>query len=216
MSSKALLTDPQTSGGLLLACAPRAVDDVLAIFRAEGFDRASRDRQSSRRQWHHALPDRMYSRRSLVVGALLAAFVSRVNGAELKRWKGKPAAPAIDLMTIDGRPLSLQALRGKVVLVNFWATWCEPCIREMPSLQQLRDQLHADGFEVLAVNYQEGPARINSFIEKLQLSLPVVRDTDGSVARAWGARIFPANYLVDRAGNIRYSMTARLIGQAHR
>ena len=142
----------------------------------------------------------MYSRRGLVVGALLAAFVSRVSGAELKRWKGKPAAPAIDLMTTDGRPRSLQALRGKVVLVNFWATWCEPCIREMPSLQQLRDQLHADGFEVLAVNYQEGPARINSFIEKLQLSLPVVRDTDGSVARAWGARIFPANYLVDRAG----------------
>jgi thiol-disulfide isomerase/thioredoxin len=149
----------------------------------------------------------MYSRRSLVVGALLAAFVSRVNGAELKRWQGKPVAPAIDLMTADGRPLSLQALRGKVVLVNFWATWCEPCIREMPSLQQLRDQLQADGFEVLAVNYQEGPARINSFIEKLQLSLPVVRDTDGSVARAWGARVFPANYLVDRAGNIRHSMS---------
>src|ERR671913_1610752 len=153
------------------------------------------------------LPDRMYSRRSLVVGAMLAAFVPRVSGAELKRWKGKPAAPAIDLMTTDGTPLSLQALRGKVVLVNFWATWCEPCIREMPSLQQLRDQLHADGFEVLAVNYQEGPARINSFVEKLQLSLPVVRDTDGSVARGWGARIFPANYLVDRAGNIRHSMS---------
>jgi peroxiredoxin len=143
----------------------------------------------------------------MVVGALLAAFVPRVSGAELKRWKGKPAAPAIDLMTTDGRPLSLQALRGKVVLVNFWATWCEPCIREMPSLQRLRDQFHTEGFEILAVNYQEGPARINSFVEKLQLSLPVVRDTDGSVARAWGARIFPANYLVDRAGNIRHSMT---------
>jgi peroxiredoxin len=149
----------------------------------------------------------MSSRRSLVVGGLLTAFVSRVNGAELKRWKGKSDAPAIDLMTTNGTPLSLQSLRGKVVLVNFWATWCEPCVREMPSLQQLRDQLHADGFEVLAVNYQEGPARINSFVEKLQLSLPVVRDTDGSVARAWGARIFPANYLVDRAGNIRHSMS---------
>ena len=152
------------------------------------------------------LPDGMYLRRRLFVGALLAAFVSHVNGAELKRWKGKPAAPAIDLMTTDGTPLSLQALRGKVVLVNFWATWCEPCIREMPSLQQLRDQFHADGLEVLAVNYQEGPARISSFIEKLHLSVPVVRDTDGSVARVWGARVFPANYLVDRAGNIRYAM----------
>ena len=107
-------------------------------------------------------------------------------------------------MTIDGAPLSLQQLRGKVVLVNFWATWCEPCITEMPSLQRLHDQLRADGFEVLAVNYQEGPARINSFIDKMNFTLPVVRDTDGGVARAWGARVFPANYLVDRAGNIRY------------
>ena len=148
----------------------------------------------------------MCGRRSVVVGALLAAFVSHVNGAELKRWKGKPAAPPIDLMTTAGAPLSLQTLRGKVVLVNFWATWCEPCIREMPSLQRLRAQLHADGFEVLAVNYQEGPARVDGFIEKMKLTLPVVRDTDGAVARAWGARIFPANYLIDRTGNIRYAM----------
>ena len=148
----------------------------------------------------------MSSRRVFVAAALLGAFVAPVHAAELKRWKGKPAAPPIDLMTTDGAPLSLQALRGKVVLVNFWATWCEPCLREMPSLQQLRDQLHADGFEVLAVNYQEGPARINGFIEKMKLTLPVARDTDGSVARAWRARVFPANYLVDRAGNIRYAM----------
>lgn len=153
-----------------------------------------------------ALADSMRSRRVFVAAALLGAFVSPVHAAELKRWKGNPAAPPVDLMTTAGAPLSLQALRGKVVLVNFWATWCEPCIREMPSLQRLRDQLHADGFEVLAVNYQEGPARINGFIEKMKLTLPVVRDTDGGVARAWGARIFPANYLVDRAGNIRYSM----------
>ena len=148
----------------------------------------------------------MHSRRLFVAAVLLGALVSPVHAAELKRWNGKPAAPPIDLLTTDGAPLSLQALRGKVVLVNFWATWCEPCIREMPSLQQLRDQMHADGFEVLAVNYQEGPARINGFIEKMKLTLPVVRDTDGSVARAWGARVFPANYLVDRAGNIRYAL----------
>ena len=148
----------------------------------------------------------MRSRRDFVAAALLGAFASPVRAAELKRWKGKPAAPPIDLMTTDGAPFSLRALRGRVVLVNFWATWCEPCIREMPSLQQLRDQLHADGFEVLAVNYQEGPARINGFIEKMKLTLPIVRDTDGSVARAWRARIFPANFLIDRAGDIRYAM----------
>jgi thiol-disulfide isomerase/thioredoxin len=151
--------------------------------------------------------ERVHARRALLVGAMLAAFGSCLHSAELKRWKGKPAAPPIDLLTVDGAPYSLQQLRGKVVLVNFWATWCEPCITEMPSLQRLHEQLAADGFQVLAVNYQEGPARINTFLQKMNLTLPVVRDTDGSVARSWGARVFPANYLVDRGGNIRHSMS---------
>lgn len=148
----------------------------------------------------------MSIRRKLLVAATLAAFISRLDAAELKRWKGKPAAPPVELLTPEGTPFSLKQLRGKVVLVNFWATWCEPCITEMPALQQLRNDLAASGFEVLAVNYQEGPARIGGFVEKMKLTLPVVRDTDGSVARSWGARVFPASYLVDRDGNIRHSV----------
>jgi thiol-disulfide isomerase/thioredoxin len=147
------------------------------------------------------------ARRKLFVAATLATLVSRLDAAELTRWKGKPAAPPVELLTPEGAPFSLKQLRGKVVLVNFWATWCEPCITEMPSLQRLRNELAASGFEVLAVNYQEGPARINGFIQKMNLTLPVVRDTDGSVARSWGARVFPASYLVDRAGNIRHSIS---------
>src|SRR5215203_1604177 len=130
----------------------------------------------------------------------------RAHAAEPKRWKGVPTAPAIDLLAPEGSPLSLSQLRGKVVLVNFWATWCEPCIAEMPAIQQLRDRLATEGFEVLAVNYQEGPPRISAFKEKMKLTLPIVRDTDGSVARRWGARVFPASYLVDRNGTIRYSI----------
>jgi peroxiredoxin len=145
-------------------------------------------------------------RRKLLVAATLATFISRLDAAELKRWRGKPAAPPVELLTPDGAPFSLKQLRGKVVLVNFWATWCEPCITEMPALQRLRHELAASGFEVLAVNYQEGPARISGFVEKMKLTLPVVRDTDGSVARSWGAREFPASYLVDRDGNIRHSV----------
>ena len=149
----------------------------------------------------------MHARRRMLTAAALCAIVSPLAASELKRWSGKPAAPPIDLLTVDGTALSLHQLRGKVVLVNFWATWCEPCVTEMPALQRVRDQLSADGFEVLAVNYQEGPARIGAFIDKMSLTLPVVRDTDGSVARAWGARVFPASYLVDRAGNIRHSVS---------
>ena len=148
----------------------------------------------------------MLNRRALLVASTLAAFTSTLFASELKRWTGNPAAPPIELPTTDGAQMSLQQLRGKVVLVNFWATWCEPCITELPSLQRLRDMLAADGFEVLAVNYQEGPARIDAFVRKAELSLPVVRDTDGSVAKSWNARVFPASYLVDRDGRIRYAI----------
>ncbi|MBC8119435.1 MAG: TlpA family protein disulfide reductase [Burkholderiaceae bacterium] len=146
------------------------------------------------------------NRRRLLVAVPLLALGARASAAEIKRWRGKPAAPPIALLDVDGAPVSLQQFLGKVVLVNFWATWCEPCIAEMPSMQKLRDRLAAEGFEVLAINYQEGPARIAAFMQKLNLSFPIVRDTDGQVARQWGARVFPASYLVNRSGTIRYAI----------
>ncbi len=95
------------------------------------------------------------------------------------------------------------------MLVNFWATWCGPCIAEMPSLQLLRDQW-IGRLEVLGVNYQESPSRIKAFIGKAGIGFPVVRDTDGAVAKAWGARIFPSTFVVDRQGRIQGS----LVGEA--
>jgi thiol-disulfide isomerase/thioredoxin len=143
----------------------------------------------------------------LLAAGVLAPVVVPLSAGELERWSGEPQAPAIDLLRTDGTPLSLAELRGKVVLVNFWATWCEPCVTEMPALQRLRDTLGPQGLEVLAVNYMEGPARIDAFVQKIGLSLPIVRDTDGSVAKTWNARIFPSSYVVDRGGRIRYVLT---------
>jgi len=143
-------------------------------------------------------------RRTLLLAAALAATGGQARAAGVMTdWRGPPAAPPIDLFTPGGDPFTLSSLRGKVVLVNFWATWCEPCVTEMPSLQRVRDQL-APRFEVLGVNYQEGPARIKAFIDSSGITFPVVRDTDGAVAKAWGARIFPASYLVDRAGRVKH------------
>lgn len=144
------------------------------------------------------------NRRRLITAGALATIVAPLGAGELQRWSGEPRAPAIDLLRTDGTPLSLAELRGKVVLVNFWATWCEPCVTEMPALQRMRDTLGPQGLEVLAVNYQEGPARIDAFVQKMGLHLPVVRDTDGSVAKAWNARVLPASFVVDQSGRIRY------------
>ncbi len=148
----------------------------------------------------------MWARRSLLAAAIPFAIPTYLRAAEPEA-KGKLVAPPIDLLSVDGTAFSLQQLRGNVVLVNFWATWCEPCVTEMPSLQQLHDAFGASGFAVLTVNYQEGPARIVAFLQKMNLTLPVVRDTDGSVARAWGARVFPASYLIDRDGLVQFAIS---------
>jgi thiol-disulfide isomerase/thioredoxin len=143
-------------------------------------------------------------RRTVLVAAALTAFGGTPRAAGLMTdWQGPPAAPPIDLYTPGDDLFTLSSLLGKVVLVNFWATWCEPCVTEMPSLQRVRDRFAPD-FEVLGVNYQEGPARIKTFIDKTSITFPIVRDTDGAVAKAWGARIFPASYLVDRAGRVKH------------
>jgi thiol-disulfide isomerase/thioredoxin len=141
----------------------------------------------------------------LTVVGLLAGFGALARAEpELKPWTGANPAPPIELKTLDGQPFALEQLRGKVVLVNFWATWCEPCIEEMPSLQKLRARLAGEPFEILAVNHQEGEAKIRSFLRKVPLEFPIVRDTDGAVTRAWRARIFPSSYVVDAEGRIRY------------
>ena len=143
-------------------------------------------------------------RRTLVAGAALALAAPALRAAGvLTDWKGARAAPPVELFTPDGSRFSLASLRGKVVLVNFWATWCEPCVTEMPSLQKLRDRF-TPKLEVLGINYQEGPARINAFLRESGITFPIVRDTDGAVAKAWGARIFPASYVVDRAGDVKH------------
>src|SRR5262249_35766175 len=125
---------------------------------------------------------------------------------ELKPWTGANPAPAIELKTLDGQPFRLEQLRGKVVIVNFWATWCEPCVEEMPSMQKLRTRLAGAPFEIVAVNNEEGEPRIRKFLQKVPLTFPIVRDTDGRVTRAWNAHVFPSSYVLDPEGKIRYAI----------
>jgi len=97
-----------------------------------------------------------------MVCAVLLGTSARA-GSDLVPWTGGPT-PQLALKDLAGHPLNLADLKGKVVLVNFWATWCAPCIEEMPSMQKLREKIGLAGFEVLAVNYQEGQARINDSV----------------------------------------------------
>ena len=129
-----------------------------------------------------------------------------VAGSDLKPWTGGPA-PQLALLDLAGQPVRLSDFKGKVVLVNFWATWCAPCIEEMPSMQRLRDKLSLAGFEVLAVNFQEAQPRIDQFLKKRPLKLTILRDADGRARTAWGVRVFPTSFVIDTEQRIRYTVT---------
>jgi thiol-disulfide isomerase/thioredoxin len=131
------------------------------------------------------------------------AFAQPAGAADLQRWM-EGATPALALQDLKGRLHRLEDYRGKVVLVNFWATWCEPCRDEMPSIERLRRSLEGEPFVVLAVNLAEPASRIERFLAGTPVGFPVLLDRDTQTARSWNARILPATYLVDAAGRVRY------------
>ena len=145
-----------------------------------------------------------------MVGA--AACWAGSAGAEteprLIPWKDG-ATPPLALADLGGRPLGLAQQRGKVVVVNFWATWCEPCRDEMPSLQRLGRHLAGEPFAILAVNYGESDARVADFVKRFGLDFPVLLDPNQDAPRAWRVRVLPASFIVDRGGRVRY----RVIGE---
>ena len=137
---------------------------------------------------------------ALLLGIVLAWGAA---AAELGPWRGG-ATPPLALEDLQGGRHDLADYRGKVVLVNFWATWCEPCREEMPSMERLKSSLAGQPFEVLGVNYAEPLSRIEKFTAAVPLAFPLLRDRDGATAKAWRAKILPASFLVGRDGRIRY------------
>ena len=138
-----------------------------------------------------------------LVPRLLAAdepSLAKTLGLDLPpKWA---LAPEFTLPDSAGRPISLAQFRGKVVFLNFWATWCPPCREEMPAMEKLYQTFKDKGLVVLAVNFQEGPEPVGSFFRVHGLSYPVILDSKGNVALSYGARGLPATYLIGREGQI--------------
>ena len=110
-------------------------------------------------------------------------------------------APVFTLKDLNGEDVSLSSLRGKLVFLNFWATWCGPCRVEMPSMQVMYESLDGYNFEILAVDLQESERTVKNFIEKEGFTFPVVLDKNGRVGAQYGARSIPTTYLIDIDGN---------------
>jgi thiol-disulfide isomerase/thioredoxin len=107
-----------------------------------------------------------------------------------------------ELENLDGLKEQLTDYRGKVVFLNFWATWCGPCRIEMPSMERIYNEFQDDGMVILAVNLGESSAIAGEFMKSNNLSFPVLLDKDQTVATIYGVRSIPTSYLIDRDGNI--------------
>ena len=144
------------------------------------------------------------SRRRLLLCGLAAfgsGLASSVQAAYLVRaWEAAKPVPKLELSDLSGRPWRLADTRGQVVVMNFWATWCEPCRAEMPSLELLAQRHERDDVTVVAINYQEPLPAIRRFLEAQPVTLPILLDRDGTATMAWTPRVFPSTVLVDRKG----------------
>lgn len=116
--------------------------------------------------------------------------------------KGVPA-PDFTLPGLDGQMVRLADFRGKVVLLNIWATWCPPCVEEMPSMEALYQKLKAEGFEILAVSVDvSGAEAVRPFMEKHRLNFPALTDTDGTVKSLYQTTGVPESFIIDKDGVI--------------
>jgi thiol-disulfide isomerase/thioredoxin len=145
----------------------------------------------------------MHATRPALLAALLLAAALATGPARAGTELSLPA-PAFELPTRAGAQVALQDLRGQVVMINFWASWCGPCRQEFPVLEQMYRKYRPLGFTLLAVNVESDPADAERFLAGVPVTFPVAFDADNRVSGAYGVSAMPTTLIVDRKGRVRW------------
>ncbi|RKX33845.1 MAG: hypothetical protein DRP64_20600 [Verrucomicrobia bacterium] len=124
----------------------------------------------------------------------------------LSESSSRPQAPALSLPSLNGKDINLADHQQQVVLVNFWATWCPPCVEEIPSLQQLYSRFQDKGFQVLAVSVGESKQKVQTFMQQHPVNFNVLLDQQGELYRNWKVGAFPTSFVLDKQHRIRYAV----------
>ena len=144
----------------------------------------------------------MSARRAVLAAVLLCAGQAWAAGT-MRPWESGPTPP-LALRDLSGKEHKLADYKGKVVVLNFWATWCDPCREEMPAMQRLQDKLAGKPFVVLAVAYGEGPPRVSAFLKETRVRFTVLLDRDTSAATAWKVKVLPTTLVIDPQQKVRF------------
>ena len=129
---------------------------------------------------------------------------------QLKPFRGNADPIAIKLPDTQGNIISKSNFKGKVTLINFWATWCTPCIKEIPSLNRLKQKMKGMPFELISINYAEDKETIKQFMQQVHVNFPVLLDHDGEFALQWKVITYPSTFVIGPEGKIRFGVNAAI------
>jgi len=128
----------------------------------------------------------------------------------LKKYKGSITPLAIKLNDAKGKTIIKNNFKGQVTIINFWATWCPPCVEEIPSLNRLKHKMAGLPFELISINYAEDKKTILEFMDMVKVEFPVLLDQDGDFAKKWNVITYPSTFVIDKNGKIQYGVNAAI------
>lgn len=144
----------------------------------------------------------------IIVALILGLFALTADAAsgQLKPYKGGLHSPAFTLTDVQGQTHKLSDYQGNVVLLQFWATYCTPCRKEMPTMNNLIKKMDGKPFKILTINMAEDQQSVQQFLDQVPVDFPVLMDSDGQVLGQWKVFAAPANFILDKQGNILYTL----------
>ena len=142
----------------------------------------------------------------ILLFSLTGLLTGQAQAVGLKAVKGDVPAPALQLKDLQGKTHNLKDYRGQVVLVQFWATYCGPCRKEMPSMNKMMTKMGDVPFKILAVDMGESEAEVKQFVDEVKPEFTILMDEDGDSIQSWKVFAAPSNFIVGMDGNIKYTL----------
>lgn len=145
---------------------------------------------------------------SLILSLIITVSFTQLHAArgELKPYTGKLTNPDFTLTDLQGKQYQLSDYRGNIVLVQFWATYCTPCRKEMPTMNRLIQKMQDKPFKIVTINMAEPQDAVEQFTKEVEIDFPVLMDENGSTISQWKVFAAPANFIIDKQGKIIYTL----------